>query len=42
MKLNIKAYIVLASVFVLSIGTFFLIPDGHEVITRAASGLAFC
>lgn len=32
MKLNIKAYIVLAGIFVLSIGTFLLLPDGHEVV----------
>ena len=32
MKLNCKTYVVLAIVFILSIGTFFLLPDGHEVL----------
>ena len=32
MKLNIKAYVVLATVFILSIGTFFLLPDVDDLI----------
>lgn len=32
MNLNWKAYTVLAAVFILSIGTFFLLPDGHDVL----------
>jgi hypothetical protein len=32
MEINWKAYSVLATVFVLSIGTFFLLPDGHDVL----------
>ncbi|MEX2170599.1 MAG: hypothetical protein WD851_14890 [Pirellulales bacterium] len=32
MRLNWKAYAVLAGVFVLSIGTFLLLPDNHELL----------
>lgn len=32
MKLNLKAYAILATVFVLSIGTFFLLPNGHDIL----------
>jgi hypothetical protein len=32
MTLNWKAYAVLAGVFVLSIGTFWLFPDGHDLL----------
>ena len=32
MKLNLKAYAILATVFVLSIGTFFLLPDGNDML----------
>ena len=32
MRLNWKAYAVLAGVFLLSIGTFLLLPDGHDFL----------
>ena len=32
MRLNWKAYVVLSGVFVLSIGTFLLLPDGHDIL----------
>lgn len=35
MKLNWKAYVVLAGVFILSFGTLFLLPDGHELLRSA-------
>jgi hypothetical protein len=40
-KLNWKAYAVLATVFVLSIGTFFLLPEGHHILggVMAAPGV---
>ena len=32
MKLNLKVYIILAGVFILSFGAFFLLPDGNEIL----------